>query len=112
MTTVTIKPFGDDNTLTFLTEETQNLSCTTNAGRPAAWIQWYFGGQNVTNNAHPKPHKEDGDKFISSSEFVYTAKKDDHNKTVFCQAINIEGRSKANSSVKYIYIQCMYIFSS
>jgi hypothetical protein len=60
----------------------------------AAWIQWYIGEQNVTNQATPQPPQQDGDKFISSSILVYTGRDVDHNKIVFCEAVNIEGRQK------------------
>jgi hypothetical protein len=38
------------------------FTCTTDSSRPAAWIQWYIGGQNVTNQATPQSPQQDGDK--------------------------------------------------
>ena len=62
VTTVTISPAGDNNVVDIVEAETQTFICTTNSSRPAAWIQWYIGGQNVTNQAKPQPPQQDGDK--------------------------------------------------
>jgi hypothetical protein len=67
---------------------------------PAAWIQWYIGGQNATNQATLQPPQQDGEKFISSSSLVYTGRDVDHNKMIFCEAVNIEGRQKVKSTEK------------
>jgi hypothetical protein len=108
LTTVTITPVGDNN-VTYITEgETRSYTCTTDSSRPAALIQWYIGGQNVTNQATPQPPQQDGDTFLSSSSLVYTGRDVDHNKVVFCEAVNIEGRQKAKSTEKSLYIQCKY----
>ena len=106
--TVTITPGGDNNVVDIVEGQTQTFTCTTNSSRPAAWIQWYIGGQNVTNQATQHPPQEDGDKFISSSSLVYIGRDVDHNKVIFCEAVNIEGRQKANSTEKSLYIQCKY----
>jgi hypothetical protein len=47
LTTVTITPAGDNNEVDVVEGETQTFTCTTDSSRPAAWIQWYIGGQNV-----------------------------------------------------------------
>ena len=109
VTTVTITPAGENNVVDIIEGETQTFTCTTDSSRPAAWIQWYVGGQNVTNEAAPQPPQQNGDKFISSSSLVHTGKYDDHNKVIFCEAVNIEGRQKVKSTEKSIYIQCKYI---
>ena len=54
MTTVTITPAGDNNVVDIIEGETQTFTCTTDSSRPAAWIQWYIGGQNVTNQTTPQ----------------------------------------------------------
>ena len=106
VTTVTITPGGDNNVVDIIKGETQTFTCTTDSIRPAAWIQWHIGGQNVTNQATPQPPQNDGDKFISSSSLVHTGRDVDHNKTIFCEAVNIEGRLKVKSTEKSLYIQC------
>ena len=111
MTTVTITPAGDNNVVDIIEEETHTFTCTTNSSRPAAWIQWYIGGQNVTNQAKPQPPQEDGDKFISYSSLVYTGSDDDHDTSVFCEAVNIEGTKKAKSTEKSLFIKCEFIYN-
>jgi hypothetical protein len=106
VTTVTLTPAGDNNVVDRLEGETQTFTCTTGSSRPAAWIQWYIGGQNVTNQATPQPQQQDGDKFISSSSLVYTGRDVDHSKVIFCEAVNIEGSQKVKSTEKSLYIQC------
>jgi hypothetical protein len=104
--TVTITPAGDNNVVDIIEGETQTFTCSTYSSRPAAWIQWYIGGQNMTNQATPQPPQQDGDKFISSSSLVYTGRDVDHNKVIFCEAVNIEGRLKVKSTEKSLYIPC------
>ena len=64
--------------------------------------------KDMTNEATPQAPLQDGDKFMSSSILVYTVRDDDHTKTIFCEAVNIEGRQKVKSTVKSLYIQCRY----
>ena len=64
MTTVTITPAASNNIVDIIDGETQTFNCTTDSSRPAAWIQWYIGDENVKNQATPNPPQEDGDKFI------------------------------------------------
>ena len=108
VTTVTITPAGDSNVVDLTEGETPTFTCTTDSNRPAAWIEWYIGGQNVTNQATSHPPQQDGEKFISSSSLVYTARDVDHNKVIFCEAVNIEGRQKVKSTEQSFYIQCKY----
>ena len=105
---MTITPAGDNNVVDIIEGETQTFTCTTDSSRPAAWIQWYIGGQNVTNEATPQPPQQDGNKFIASSSLLYTARDVDHNKVIFCEAVNIEGRQNVKSTEKSLYIQCKY----
>ena len=108
MTTVTITPAGDTNIVDIIDGESQTFTCTTDSSRPAAWIQWYIGGQNVTNEAASQQPQQDADKFISSSSLVYTGRDVDQNKVIFCEAVNIEGEKNAKSTEKSVYIQCKY----
>ena len=108
MTTVTITPHGKTNIVDIIEGETQTFTCTTDSSRPVAWIQWYIGGQNVTDQAASQQPQQDGDKFISSSSLVYTGRDVDHNEVIFCEAVNIEGGKKAKSTEKSVYIQCKY----
>jgi hypothetical protein len=110
VTTVTITPAGDNNVVDIIEGETQTFTCTTDSSRPAAWIEWYIGGQNVTNQGRPQAPQQDGDKFISSSSLVYTGRDVDHNKVIFCEAVNIEERQKVNSAEKSLHIQCRYLY--
>jgi hypothetical protein len=105
VTTVTITPAGDNNVVDIIEGETQTFTCTVDSIRPAAWIQWYIGRQNVTNQATPQP-QQDGDKLNSSGSLVYTGRDVDHNKVIYCEAVNIEGRKKVKSTEKSLYIQC------
>ena len=106
---MTITPAGDNNVVYIIEGETQTFTCTTDSSRPAAWRQWYIGGQNVTHQATPQPPQQNGDKLISSGRLVYAGRDVDHNKVIFCEAVNIEGRQKAKSTEKSVYIQCKYI---
>lgn len=105
VTMVTIEPSTVNNFINVVKGETQNITCTTNSGRPSAWIQWYIGGTNLTSDAQPQPPKKEGDMFISSSALIYTGQEMDHNKTILCEAINIEGQRKAQSTAKYLDIK-------
>ena len=104
MTAVTITPDGNNNVVDIVEGQNQTFSCTTDSSRPAAWIQWYIGGQNVTNQAAKQPPKQDGDKFISSSNLVYTGRYADHNKAILCETVNIERRQKVKSTEKSLYL--------
>jgi hypothetical protein len=106
--TVTITPAGSNNILDIIDGETQIFNCTTDSCRPAAWMQWYIGGENVTSQAALQPPQQDGDNFISYSSLVYTGRDVAHNKVIFCEAVNIEGRQKVKSTEKSVYIQCKY----
>ena len=108
MTTATISPAGDNNVVDIIEGETQTFICTTDSSRPAAWIQWYIGGHNVTNQAIPQPPQQDGEKFVSCSSLLYSGRDVDHSKDIVCEAVNIEGRQKVKSTAKSLYIQCRY----
>jgi hypothetical protein len=88
---VTITPVGINNVVVIVKGETQTFTCTTDSSRPAAWIQWYIGDENVTNQATQQQPQQDGEKFISSNSLVYTWRDVDHSKMIFCEAVNIEG---------------------
>ncbi|VDI75884.1 Hypothetical predicted protein [Mytilus galloprovincialis] len=105
VTTVSITPRRDHNMIGVIVGDSQSFMCTTDSSRPAARIQWYIGGVNVTNQAKPQTPQPNGDKFISSSRLVYTGKDQDHNKTIYCESVNIEGRDKVKSTETSIYIQ-------
>ena len=62
MTTVTITPAGDNTVLDIIDGRTRTFTCTTDSSRPAGWIQWYCGRQNVTHQATSQPPQQDGDK--------------------------------------------------
>ena len=108
VTTVTITPAGENNVEDIIKGQTQIFTCTTDSSRSAAWIQWYIGGQNVTSRATPQSPQQYEDKFISPSNLLYTGRDVDHNKVIFCEAVNIEGRQKVKSTEKSLYIQCKY----
>ena len=110
MTTVAIIPAGDNNVVDIIEGEIRTFNCTADSSRPAAWIQWYIGGQNVTNQATPQPPQQDRDKFISSSSLMYTGRDVDHNTVIFCEAVNIGGRQKVKSTEKSLYIQCKLLY--
>ncbi|XP_071176454.1 nephrin-like [Mytilus edulis] len=102
VTTVTITP--RDNTVIEVFEgETKTITCITGPSRPPARIQWYIGVQNVTNLAQTNFTNQD-DKFISSSTLVYTGNDTNHEKNIFCTAVNIEGRQEVKSEKMSIYI--------
>ena len=107
---MTITPAGDNNVVDIIEGETQTFTCTTDSSRPATWILWYNGGENVTNQATPYPPQQDGDKFISSSSLVYTGREVDRNTTIYCEAVNIEGRQKVKSLEKFLYIKSKYLY--
>ena len=110
MTTVTLTPAGDNTVVDMMEGDTETFTCTTHSGRPAALIQWYIGRQNVTNQAAPQTLQQDGDKFISSGNLVYTGRDFDHHKVIYCEAVNIEGRQKVKSAEKSVYIKCKYLY--
>ena len=110
VTTVTFTPSGDNNVVDIIEGQTQTFTCTTNPIRPAAWILWYIGGQNVTNQSTPHHLLQGADKFISSGSLVYTGRDVDHNKVMFCEAVSIEGRQKIKSAETYLNILCKLPF--
>jgi hypothetical protein len=79
VTTVTITPAGDNNVVDIIEGETRTFNCTTDSSRPAASIQWYIGGENMTNQATLQSPQQDGVKVISYSSLVYTGRYVDYN---------------------------------
>jgi hypothetical protein len=104
---VSITPSGENNVVDIKEGNTQTFTCTTDSS-PAAWIQWYIGGQNVTNQATAPPPLPDGFIFISHSILSYTGRDVDHNKVIFCEAVNIEGRQKIKSTEISLNILCKF----
>ncbi|VDH92564.1 Hypothetical predicted protein [Mytilus galloprovincialis] len=98
-------PAGINNVVNVTVGDTYIFSCVTGSSRPAAWIQWYIGRENITDQTQPQTPQPDGDKFTSSSRLVYTGKDEDHNKNIYCAAINIEERDKVKSTEILTYIQ-------
>ncbi|CAC5421800.1 unnamed protein product [Mytilus coruscus] len=111
VTSLTITPAVTNDIINVAEGQTQTFTCTTDSCRPAAWIQWYIGTLNITNQAEAQTHQQDGEKFISSSRLVYTWRQDDHNKYIYCEAINIDGVQKIKSSKIRIYIQSDFILT-
>ena len=110
VTTVTFPPSGDNNVVDNIERQKQTFTCTTYPIRPAAWILWYIGGQNVTNHATPHPPQEGVDKLISSSILVYKGRGADHSTVIFCEAANIEGRPNIKSTEMSLNILCKLTF--
>jgi hypothetical protein len=110
VSTVTFTPSGDNNVVDIIERQTQTFTCTTDPIRPAAWILWYIGGQNVTNQATPHQPQEGADKVISSSSLVYKDRDVDHNKVIFSEAVNIEGRPTIKSTEMSLNILCKITF--
>ena len=104
---MSITPSGDNNVVDLKEGDTQTFTCTTDSS-PAAWIQWYIGGQNVTNQATAPPPLPGGFIFISYSILSYTGRDVDHNKVIFCEAVNIEGRQKVKSAETSLNILCKF----
>ncbi|VDI48084.1 Hypothetical predicted protein, partial [Mytilus galloprovincialis] len=74
VTSVTLTPNDDKNEVQIITEEKQVFNCTTDASRPAARIEWYIGGVNVTKQTQSRIIQQDDDMFVSASELVYGKK--------------------------------------
>jgi hypothetical protein len=110
VTTVTFTPSGDNNVVDVIERQTQTFTCTTDPIRPAAWILWYIGGQNVTNQSTLHHQLQGADKLISSGSLVYTGRDVDHNKVMFCEAVNIDGRQKIKSAETFLNILCKLPF--
>ena len=107
---MTFTPSGDNNLVDIIERQTQTFICTTDQIRPAACILWYISGQNVTNHATPHLPQQGADKFISSSSLVYKSRDVDHNKVIFCEAVNIERRPTIKSTEMSLNILCKFTF--
>lgn len=102
----------DENPVEVVSKRNQTFSCTTNAARPSSRIQWYLSTINITSSSSPQPDVCNtdcsDDKVISSSVLTYTGNINDDGKSLYCTAVNIEGRSVVRSSDKTIVIWCKY----
>lgn len=103
VTSVTLTPAFTNNIIYLLNEETQIFTCTTDSIRPAAWIQWYIGERNISYLAQTQP-RLDGNIVQSSSRLNFTGIDTDHEKHIYCNAVNFEGRPKVESNNISIYI--------
>lgn len=102
--TLTITPTGAINVIYIVKREAQNFTCTTDLCRPAASIQWYINGRNMTNEAHQQI-TQDKEFFRSSSRLLYSGNISDHNTMIYCETFNIAGRENVKSTEKIIYVQ-------
>ena len=79
-----------------------NSSCC--LGTVVYW--WTERDQSAT----PHTPQEGFGKFILSSSLVYKCRDVDHNKAIFCEAVNIEGRPKMTSTEMSLNILCKFMF--
>lgn len=100
ITSLHITTSGSGNKVSVVSGEFREITCTTDTIRPTSWIHWYIGGRNVTIDAVQQPPQQVGTMFISSSILNYTGNKAEHNKSVYCEAGNINGRlSKSSEAI-------------
>ncbi|XP_063416835.1 cell adhesion molecule DSCAM-like [Mytilus trossulus] len=104
VTKVILTPASFNNVISVEDGENKTFTCTTDLSDLTAFIQWYFDGQNITNQAIPQPPLMRSGKFISSSKLIYTGKEEDINKTIYCEAVSIEGEYSVTSIVQSICI--------
>ena len=62
----------------------------------------------MTNQAPAPPPLTDGFIFISHGILSYTGRDVDHNKVIFCEAVNIEGRQKIKYTEMSLNILCKF----
>ncbi|XP_071172166.1 nephrin-like [Mytilus edulis] len=96
ITAVTISSTPEEeNPVKVIKGSSKLFTCRTNAGRPAARIQWYLSNENITNSATNQNNECVTDcsdaKMISSSQLTYIGNTDDSGKIIYCTAVNIEG---------------------
>lgn len=101
---MTIKPTSENNIISVVEGKSHTFTCTTEFSRPAAYIQWYIGGENVTHKAQPQTPEYNGDKVKSSSKLIYSGNDSNHNKAIHCESFNIEGGIKVKSILQTIHI--------
>ncbi|XP_076109514.1 uncharacterized protein LOC143078537 [Mytilus galloprovincialis] len=106
--TITITPAGTNDQLNGEEGQTQTFTCTTSPYRPAAWIQWYIGTQNLTTQSAIHISEQAGNTFISSSTLTYTWMSADHNKSMYCEPINFKEAQLVTSTKILIYIHSKY----
>lgn len=104
---VSISPVESNSVVNVIKNDTQTFTCTTGFSRPSAWIQWYIGEKNVTNQSQLH-NTQTTDYSNSSSTLHYKGNNNDHKKNIHCAAANIEGKTKVNSTEIKIYIQSKY----
>ncbi|CAC5419489.1 unnamed protein product [Mytilus coruscus] len=81
------------NPTDILSGSNQHFTCTTDAGRPSARIQWYMSGVNITDDAIVQAdtcNSRCNDIVISSSALMYIGNITDNGKTIYCTAANID----------------------
>ncbi|CAG9789954.1 unnamed protein product [Diatraea saccharalis] len=83
------------------------IECVSVGGKPAAEITWVDGNQAVIKNKDDKKIElmPDGQRFQTRSILRLTPTKDDHNRTITCQAQNTADRAYRMATV---YIEVKY----
>ncbi|XP_063448060.1 B-cell receptor CD22-like [Mytilus trossulus] len=96
---------SDENPIKVVSGSQQRFICTTDASRPAARIQWYLSGTNITDEASPQPSTCSAgcETVISSSVLSYIGNITDIGKIIYCTAANVEGQS-VNSTMRSLDI--------
>ncbi|VDI07194.1 Hypothetical predicted protein [Mytilus galloprovincialis] len=96
---------SDENPIKVVSSSQQRFICTTDAGRPAARIQWYLSGTDITDEASPQPGicNTGCETVISSSVLLYIGNIADNGKIIYCTAVNVEGQS-VNSTMRSVDI--------
>ncbi|CAC5394896.1 unnamed protein product [Mytilus coruscus] len=103
--TITITLTGNNDKLNVVEGQTNTFSCTTSPCRPSAWIQWYIGTENKTTLSEAQTSEQDGNTFITSSTLVNTWTSTDHNKSMYCEAVNFEKAQTVTSAKLLIFVQ-------
>ncbi|CAG2190804.1 unnamed protein product [Mytilus edulis] len=98
---------SDENPIKIVSGSQQRFICTTDASRPAARIQWYLSGTNITDEASAQPSicSAGCETVISSSVLSYIGNITDIGKIIYCTAANVEGQS-VNSTMRSVDILC------
>ena len=85
----------------------KTLTCVPSLCRPAATVTWYIGGvQKASSN--------------TSYEFTFTPTENDHNKSIYCTALNLQTTVTSKKAVldvtgmyivtDYVFIVCIFLF--
>ncbi|VDI33775.1 Hypothetical predicted protein [Mytilus galloprovincialis] len=111
ITAVTISSTPEEeNPVKVIKGSSKLFTCRTNAGRPAARIQWYLSNENITNSATNQNNECVTDcsdaKMISSSQLTYIGNTDDSGEIIYCTAVNIEGYRvwSMNKTIDVLYL--------